>query len=278
MKKKISIILVMVMILFAFGTTLTLAQETSEENQEPVAEATEETVVEEDAETSEQEDPNSETDADSENIDQLVEAINENEELSKSERIILIEKLNSYQENLSVETMTSVVNKILDEEVDLGQGFVILRNLDQSVKNGVDQELALELIDSYQNEENPGQFSFQTALELRKLSREDPSEEKTAAFAEEIASIIAENGEIETSELKQLAASYRKEAREEERMERKNNRKQELNSASEAAFENSKNNAFKNSNKGKGNSNKSKAKGKSSNKSANSNANKNAKK
>lgn len=248
------------MIIFAFGPTITLAQETNDENQEPVVE---------------------ETDAGYENIEQLLAAIDENEELSNSEKIVLKRKLTSYEENLNIETMTSVANKILDEEVDLGQGFVILNNLDQSVKNGVDQEQALTLINSYQNEDGGAQFSFQTALELRKLSREDLSGEKAEAFTEEIASIIEENGEIETSQLKQLAASYRKEAREEAKIERKNNRKKKLNSASDMNLESSEeNNVFKNANKENGNSNKSKSKskGKSPNKSSKSNANKNAKK
>ena len=81
------------------------------------------------------------------------------------------------------------------------------------MNNGIDEEKALELINKYQEEENSGQFAFQTALELRKLSREDDSGEYSEAFAEEVASIIEENGEIETSELKQLAAEYRKDAR-----------------------------------------------------------------
>lgn len=297
MKKKISLILVVLMFLFAFGSALTLAQENSEDSQETVVEETVETEEEvaDDAEDSDA--VNSETEDETENgtedepevsyenLDQLLTAIQENEELNNIEKVTLERKLTSYEENLSIETMTSVVDKILAEEVDLGQGFVILNNLDQSINNGLEEEKALELINSYQNEADNGQFSFQTALELRKLSREDSSGEKTEAFAAEIASIIEENGEIETSQLKQLSAKYRKEAREEERAERINKGSKNYSSASENALENrQKNNAseksLKKDNQGNGNSNKQKSngKGKSSGKSPNSNANKNAKK
>jgi len=277
MKKKISLILVVLMVLFTFGSALTLAQDSTEDSQETVVEKTDETVTE--AEETD------ETEVSYENLDQLLKAINENEDLNNVEKVTLERKLTSYEDSLSIETMTSVTNKIMDEEIDLGQGFVILNNLDQSVTNGVEEENALELINSYQNEADNGQFSFQTALELRKLSREDISGEKTKAFADEIESIIEENGEIETSQLKQLAAEYRKEAREEAKAERMNSRRKKSNSASENTLKNrEKNNAaensLKNDNQGKGNSNKEKAnnKGGSSNKSPNSNANENAKK
>ncbi len=286
MKKRISIILVIVMIVFALGTTLTLAQEDIEENQEEVLAETDETVSKEFVDTeedSEQEDIDSEneTEASYDNIDELLAAVEDNEEFNNIEKIILERKLTSYQKSLSIATMTSVVNKIVDQEIALGQGFVILNNLDQSVNNKVDEERALALINSYQNEDGGAQFSFQTALELRKLSREDLSGEKSEAFIKEIESIIEDNGEIEISELKQLAASYRKEAREEAKIERKNNSKKKLNSVSDANLENRKEkNISKNANNGKGNSNKpkSKANGKSSNNSPNSNANNNAKK
>ena len=288
MKKKISLVLIVLMVLFTFGSALTLAQDSIEEPQE-----TDETVdteeeaaaSDEDSENGETTDSENETEVSYESLDDLLTAISDSEDLSELEKVTLERKLTSYEESLSVETMTSVTNKIMEEEIDLGQGFVILNNLNQSVNNGVEEETALTLINSNQNETDNGQFSFQTALELRKLSREDISGEKTEKFADEIASIMEEDGEVETSQLKQLAAKYRKEAREEARAEKINNRQNNSNSASENALENrqnknNSNNSLKNDNQGNGNSNKqkSKSKGKSSNKSPNSNANGNAKK
>ena len=293
MKKKISLVLIVLMVLFTFGSALTLAQDSTEEPQETVVEETDETVdteeeaaaSDEDSENGETTDSENETEVSYESLDDLLTAISDSEDLSELEKVTLERKLTSYEESLSVETMTSVTNKIMEEEIDLGQGFVILNNLNQSVNNGVEEETALTLINSNQNETDNGQFSFQTALELRKISRVDSSGEKTEDFVDEIESIIEENGEIETSQLKQLAAKYRKEAREEARAEKINNRQNNSNSASENALENrenknNSNNSLKNDNQGNGNSNneKSKSKGKSSNKSPNSNANGNAKK
>jgi len=288
MKKKISLVLIVLMVLFTFGSALTLAQDSIEEPQETdetVDTAEEAAASDEDSENGETTDSDNEIEISYESLDDLLTDINDSEDLSELEKVTLIRKLRSYEESLSVETMTSVTNKIMDEEIDLGQGFVILNNLNQSVNNGVEEKKALELINSYQNKADNGQFSFQTALELRKLSREDISGEKTEKFADEIASIMEENGEVETSQLKQLAAKYRKEAREEARAEKINNRQNNSNSASENALENrqnknNSNNSLKNDNQGNGNSNneKSKSKGKSSNKSPNSNANGNAKK
>ncbi|MGM0500246.1 MAG: hypothetical protein ACQERL_08580 [Bacillota bacterium] len=264
MKNKLSILLVLTLMIFAFVPALTLAQVTQDIDQQnpEITDETEATY--------------------SEDFDELLADLTTNEDLSGLEIETLKIKLISYNESLNIQSMSSVVDKIINEEISLGQGFVILRNLAEIESNDLfDEEKALEMINSYQDQENSGQLAFQTALELRKLSREDLSGEYTDAFASDIADIIEENGEIETSELKQLAASYRKEAREETKIERKNNRKNKLNSASNAALENrGANNASNNANNGNGNSNKSKSKnkGKSSDNSPNSNANENAKK
>lgn len=284
MKKKLSILLVVVLIVFAFMPALTLAQK---QNEEPVVEEQEAVVEEADAEETE-ETPEELEDilaADYQTAAELLTALEENELLSTVEKITLEKKLSSYEENLSMDSITSVVDKVLSKEISLGQSFVILNNLEESKANGYDEEKALALINSYQNQENSGQFAFQAALELRKLSREDLTGEKTDAFSEQIAAIIEENGEIETSELKQLAAEYRKEAREEGREQRKIARAGKENSASENALENGKPNKAADEsqdkgNNGKGNSNRSKAggrdkgKGNSSAKASNSKSNK----
>lgn len=254
MKKKLSILLVLALIVFAFMPALTLAQE---QDEDPVVE-------------------------EQETVEEYLAALEENEMLSTVEKITLEKKLSSYEENLSMDSITSVVDKVLSEEIGLGQSFVILNNLEESKANGYDEEKALALINSYQNQENSGHFAFQTALELRKLSRKDLTGEKTDAFADQIAAIIEENGEIETSELKQLAAEYRKEAREEEREQRKIAKGGKKYSASENALENGKPNKaadkFKNKeNNGKGNSNNSKSKGKSNGNSSGKSSNSNAK-
>ena len=267
MKKKLSILLIITVMLFAFVPALTLAQD-------------EETAVEEETDqiSTELEEILA---ADYATVEEYLAALEENEMLSTVEKITLEKKLSSYEENLSMDSITSVVDKVLNKEIDLGQGFVILNNLEESTVNGYDEEKALEMINSYQNQENSGHLAFQTALELRKLSREDLSGEQTDAFSEQIAAIIEENGEIQTSELKQLAAEYRKEAREEGREQRKIAKSEKGNSASENALENGKASKAADKdqnkdNKGKGNSNNSKAKdksnGNSSGKSSNSNA------
>lgn len=287
MKKKLSILLIITMMIFAFVPALTLAQDEVEEEQETVIEESEETVDQNEEETaadSEQEaDELEESEESYQNLEALLADLDENEELSSSEKVALQRKLTGYDQSLKIDTMSSVVDKILNEEIDLGQGFVILRNLDESVNNGIEEDRALEMINNYPDQEGAGQFAFQTALELRKLSREDLSEDKSEAFADEVDSIIEENGAIETSELKQLAAEYRKDAREEKREEMKAARAEKSNSASESALKNGKaNNASENAlnkdqgNSGNSNSNKG-SKGKGSNKSPNSNANKNAK-
>lgn len=266
MKKKLSILLVLTLIIFAFVPALALAQEETEENQDTVAES-EETF---------------------QNLEELLDYIELDEDLNNSEKIALERKLTSYDESLNIESMSSVVDKILNEEIDLGQGFVILRNLEESESNGLTEEEALAMINSYQDQENSGQMAFQTALELRKLSREDISGEYTDAFASDVADIIEENGEIETSELKQLAAEYRKDAREENREQMQADRSEKSNSASEKGLEkgkgnsNASENASNKGNNGKGNSNGSKSAGKSngkgSNNSSNSSSNSNANK
>jgi len=284
MKKKLSILLVVVLIVFAFMPALTLAQK---QNEEPVVEEQEAVVEEADAEETEElsEELEDILAADYQTAAELLTALEENELLSTVEKITLEKKLSSYEENLSMDSITSVVDKVLSKEISLGQSFVILNNLEESKTNGYDEEKALALINSYQNQENSGQFAFQAALELRKLSREDLTGEKTDAFSEQIAAIIEENGEIETSELKQLAAEYRKEAREEGREQRKIARAGKENSASENALENGKPNKAADEsqdkgNNGKGNSNRSKAggrdkgKGNSSAKASNSKSNK----
>ena len=279
MKRKLSIILVIALMTFVFVPTLVLAQDEDVDEQETVVEENEETVSEENYQ----------------NLEELLADLETSEELSSTEKVALERKLSSYDESLNIDSMTSIVDKILNEDIDLGQGFVILRNLDESVNNGVEEERALELMNSYRQEENSGQFAFQTSLELRKLSREDLSGEYSEAFVDEVASIIEENGEIETSELKQLSAEYRKEAREENREQRQVNRSKNANSASENAVKkgkgnNASENALNKDNKGKENSSSSnsadkskgkgskKSKGNGSSNSSNSNSNQNAKK
>lgn len=295
MKKKISIFLVLALLVFAFVPALTMAQDDVDDGeQETVVEETEETVDENEEEATDESDQEDEdkTEESYKNLDELLADLEANEDLSSVEKVTLEIKLTEYDETLSIDSISSVVDKILNEELELGEGFVILRNLEESVSNGFAEERAMELINNYQAEEGTGQFAFQTALELRKISREDISGESSAAFADEVASIIEEKGEIETSELKQLAAEYRKEAREEKRAEMKADREKEQNSASENAYTKTKsNNASENAmnkdnkdNQGKGNSNSSKSNGKgkdqSSNKSgkSNSNSNNNSKK
>jgi hypothetical protein len=262
MKNKLNILLVLTLMIFAFVPALTLAQVTQDIDQQN-PEITDETEA-----------------TSSEDFDELLADLTTNEDLSGLEIETLKIKLISYNGSLNIQSMSSVVDKIINKEISLGQGFVILRNLAEIESNDLfDEEKTLELINSYQDQENFGQLAFQTALELRKLSREDISGEYTDAFASDIADIIEKNGELETSELKQLAASYRKEAREETKIERKNNRKNKLNSASALENRVAKNDS-NNANNGKGNFNKSKSKnkGKSSDNSSNSNANENAKK
>jgi len=259
MKKKVSLFLVIALLVFAVTPAVTFAQDTTEDAQEEVVKE-EETVNEEEENT---EDPLDEEDVEDElkesyqNLEELLADLETNEDLSSVEKITLERKLTEYDESLNIESISSVVDKILAEEIDLGQGFVILNNIEETVNNGYEEEKALELINSYQSEEDDGQFAFQTALELRKLSREDS--EKTDEFAEELSSIIEENGNIETSELKQLAAEYRKEAREEKREQNQISRTEKSNSATKNAVEKSKeNNAAKNAlakaNNSKGNS------------------------
>ena len=284
MMKKLSLLLIISLMVFAFVPALTLAQdeETSVEEEEIALEEKSEQLSEELEEVLE---------ADYANVEEYLTTLEERELLSTVEKISLEKKLSSYEENLNTNSITSIVDKVLTEEISLGQSFVILNNLEKSTANGYDEEKALEMISSYQNQENSGQLAFQTALELRKLSREVMSEDSSEAFAEEINSIIEEKGEIETSELKQLAAEFRKEAREEEKKKRRLARSKNENSASENALENGKfnkasenasnksENASNKDNNGKGNSNNSKSKGqgnaKSSNKSSNSKSNNN---
>ena len=284
MMKKLSLLLIISLMVFAFVPALTLAQdeETSVEEEEIALEEKSEQLSEELEEVLE---------ADYANVEEYLTTLEERELLSTVEKISLEKKLSSYEENLNTNSITSIVDKVLTEEISLGQSFVILNNLEKSTANGYDEEKALEMISSYQNQENSGQLAFQTALELRKLSREVMSEDSSEAFAEEINSIIEEKGEIETSELKQLAAEFRKEAREEEKEKRRLARSKNENSASENALENGKfnkasenasnksENASNKDNNGKGNSNNSKSKGqgnaKSSNKSSNSKSNNN---
>ena len=273
MKKKISIFLVLALLIFAFVPALTLAQDDVDDGEQIEEETSDETEKE--------------TEESYQNLDELLADLEANEDLSSVEKVTLKRKLTEYDETLNIDSISSVVDKILNEELELGEGFVILRNLEESASNGFAEERAVELINNYQAEEDRGQFAFQTALELRKLSREDISGESSAAFADEVTSIIEKEGKIETSELKQLAAEYRKEAREEKREEMKADREKEHNSDSENSYEKAKsNNAAENAlnkdDKEKGNSNnsKSKAKDKSSNKSgkSSSNSNENSKK
>ncbi|MFP4199208.1 MAG: hypothetical protein ACLFSO_06410 [Halanaerobium sp.] len=163
MKKKLSVILVMTLLVFAFVPALTFAQETEETEEEEAA---------------------------YENLDELLEDIEENEDLSTVERTALERKLEEYDQSLTIESISSVVDKVLTDEVAVGQGFVILSNIEESVNNGFDEERALELVNNYQSEEDNGQFAFQTALELRKLSREDEEGKLTSGFADEIDSIL----------------------------------------------------------------------------------------
>lgn len=256
MKKKLSVFLVLALLVFAFAPAATLAQDTTEEVQEDAAEEEEETVNDEEEESSEDTEEE-ELDGEYQNLDELLADLEENEDLSSAEKITLKRKLSEYEESLDIESISSVTDKILAEEIDPGQGFVILNNIEESVNNGFEEEKALELINNYQNEEDNGQFAFQTALELRKLSREDS--EKSAEFADELTSIMEENEDIETSELKQLAAEYRKEAREEEREQSQMNKDEKGNSASENAVEkgkenNASENALDKADNGKGNS------------------------
>ncbi|MGP3778885.1 hypothetical protein ACTWKD_08605 [Halanaerobium saccharolyticum] len=296
MKKKVSLLLVMALLVFAVTPAVTFAQEATEDAQEEVVADEEETVNEEEESTEDPvdeeetvneeeentEDPVDEEDMEDElkedyqNLEELLADLETTEELNSVEKITLERKLIEYDESLDIKSISSVVDKILAEEIDLGQGFVILNNIEESVNNGYEEEKALKLINSYQSEEDDGQFAFQTALELRKLSREDS--EKTAEFAEELSSIIEENGNIETSELKQLAAEYRKEAREEKREQNQINKDEKNNSDAKNDVEKSKeNNAAKNAldkaNNGKGNSNSAKA---DKDKSPNSNADQNS--
>jgi hypothetical protein len=295
MKKKISVLLVVALLVFAFFPALTLAQEDLDNGeQDTVVEETEETIddnEEEATDDSGQEDED-ETEESYKDLDELLAALEANEDLSSVEKVTLERKLTEYDDTLNIDSISSVVDKILNEDLELGEGFVILRNLEESVSNGFAEERAMELINNYEDQDDSGQFAFQTALELRKLSREDISGESSAAFADEVASIIEEKGEIETSELKQLAAEYRKEAREEKREKMKADREKEENPASPNSFAKANNasenavNKDNNGNREKGNSNnsksKSKAKGKDkpSNNSGNSssNSNKNSKK
>lgn len=281
MKKKLSVFLIIALMIFAFTPALTLAQDDVQNGlDEEDLEEDQETVDDEDQEIEEISDELRKVlEADYDSVKEFLTALEKNELLSTVEKITLKEKLNSYDENLSMESITSVVDRVLTEEIDLGQGFVILNNLEESIANGYEEEKALELINSYQDQENSGQFAFQTALELRKLSREDRNGEMTEEFAEEISSIIEEEGSIETSELKQLAAEYRKKAREEEREERKNIERGKSDSASENALENGKaNNGEKGKgNKGEGSESNGKGNSNKGNGSSNSNANENAK-
>lgn len=277
MKKKIGVLLIIALIVFAFVPALTVAQDSLDDDQETGVEETEDTADENEENTEE------ETQKDYQNLEELLADLETNENLNNIERITLERKLNDYDESLEIDSISSVVDKILNKEIDLGQGFVILKNLEESVNNGFAEEEARKLINDYDGKEDSGEFAFQTALELRKLSREDMSGENTKAFADEVASIIEEKGEMETSELKQLAAEYRKEAREERREEIKAKNEKNKNSASKKSFargksDNASENAGNKSNNGKGNSNNSKSKGKgnskSSAKSSNSNSNK----
>lgn len=222
MKKKSSILLVLALLVFAFAPALTLAQETADDVQTTANEE--------------------ELKKDYQNLEELLADLETNEDLSSVEKVTLERKLTEYDKSLSIDSISSIVDKILTEEIDIGQGFVILNNIEESVNNGFAEDKALEVINSYQKEAEKGQFAFQTALELRKLSREDTDGEKTAEFADELASIIEENGDIEISELKKLAAEYRKEAREEKREQKKMNRNHKSKTAVENDLEKGKDN------------------------------------
>lgn len=106
-------------------------------------------------------------------------------------------------------------------DIDLGQSFVILNNLSEAAERGFDEDKIMETFNNMESDENSGQFVFQTALEIRKLSKVDSTGEISEEFSDEISSLIEENGELEISDLKKLSSSYRKEAREKEREERK---------------------------------------------------------
>src|SRR6056297_1323163 len=119
MKKKLSILLVLTLIIFAFVPALTLAQDETEGSQEPVVEESEETTDS----SQEGSQDTEESEEGYKNLEDLLADLETNDLLSNSEKVVLERKLTSYDENLDIDTMSSVVDKILNEEIDLGQGF-----------------------------------------------------------------------------------------------------------------------------------------------------------
>ncbi len=109
----------------------------------------------------------------------------------------------------------------VSESIPIGAILTTLNNLRSSVAAGFDPEEVRTMVENMQTVENASQMTFQAALELRKMTREDVNGDYTADFTDEIQYILAEGGQLQVSELKQLAASYRKEAREQARKEKK---------------------------------------------------------
>ncbi len=143
----------------------------------------------------------------------LADYLNQLEGIDELDRLVLEKKLADYEENISLDLIISVVDSYVKEEMDLGETFVTLKNLNEAMAKGMTSENVSDLLNQIKENEDSNQVVFQAALELRKISMVDTNSEFTNLFSEKIAKMIEEDGEVEISELKKLASEYRKEAR-----------------------------------------------------------------
>ncbi len=215
MKKKLSILLVITLTVFVITGGIAVAQTTDDGSSEVI---TAEDGTAEDGELSES----------FEDISSYLDFLESETDLNSLDKIVLEKKLADYnvddeESGLEIDTIIGVIDRYISNEIDLGQSFFILNNLNEAVLNGFNETNMMETLNNFQSDEKSGQLFFQTALEMRKLSKVYEDTEFGEKFSNEILSIIEENGDLEISDLKKLSSAYRKEAREKEREEKKIN-------------------------------------------------------
>ncbi len=86
--------------------------------------------------TQETEEPAAET-SDYDTVEGYIDYLERNEEIDSGDKAVLKLRLGDYEENLELDTITSVVDRYTNEELGLGQSLVILNNLDEAVSNGL---------------------------------------------------------------------------------------------------------------------------------------------
>ncbi|RCW40923.1 MULTISPECIES: hypothetical protein [unclassified Halanaerobium] len=256
MKKKLSFLLIIGLTIFLIAGGMVSAQSADE--------GLNEVITAEDGEESDR----------FENLTAYLDFLESEKELDSLDRIVLEKKLADYygedeEGGLEFTTITSVIDRYITDEIDLGQSFFILNNLNEAVLNGFNEKNMVDTLNNFHSDENSGQLFFQTALEMRKLSRVDKDAEFSEKFSNEISSLLEKNGKLEISELKKMASTYRKEARDKEREVNKinNNHGFEKNNNDNNGVKpnkgnNDKSNDKKNKDRGKSNHSSGKAKGK----------------